>query len=179
MRIQFNHTKNLINNLLDWTLLQMNKVSIKKEKIGLKSLIDDNIRLLSSMSLKKTSFINEVDESITAFADQNMINLIFRNLILNGIKFTDNGGTIKISAVKTAQEITVNVKDNGVGISPEIQQVLFDKTTGYSTRGTANEKGTGLGLILCKEFIERNGGKIWLESELGKGSTFFVTIPVS
>jgi signal transduction histidine kinase/tetratricopeptide (TPR) repeat protein len=179
MRKQFNHTKNLINNLLDWTLLQMNKVSIKKEKIALKTLIDGNIKLLSSMSSKKTIFSNEVNESLTAFADQNMINLVFRNLILNGIKFTESNGTIKISAIQDDKQITVSVKDNGVGIAPEIQNVLFDKTTGYSTRGTANEKGTGLGLILCKEFVERNGGKIWLESELGKGSTFFVTIPVA
>ena len=179
MRIQFNHTKNLINNLLDWTLLQMNKVSIKKEKIALKPLIDDNIRLLSSMSSKKTTFINEVDDSISALADQNMINLIFRNLILNGIKFTDNGGVIKVSAVKNEKEITVTINDNGVGISPDIQAVLFEKTTGYSTRGTANEKGTGLGLILCKEFVERNGGRIWLESQIGKGSSFYLTIPVA
>ena len=178
MRVQFTHTKNLINNLLDWTLIQMNKVSIKKEKIGLKALIDDNVRLLTSMSSKKTNFINEVGEEITAFADLNMINLVVRNLLLNGIKFTDNGGTITISAVRGEKEITMSVKDNGVGISPDIQKVLFDKTTGYSTRGTANEKGTGLGLILCKEFIERNGGKIWLESEVKKGSTFFITIPV-
>lgn len=179
MRIQFNHTKNLINNLLDWTLLQMNKVSIKKEKIGLKSLVDGNIKLLSSMSTKKTNFINDIDENITPFADQNMINLVFRNLLLNGIKFTENGGTIKVSAQTEGNSIKVSVADNGVGIAPEIQKVLFDKTTGYSTRGTANEKGTGLGLILCKEFIERNGGKIWLESEVGKGSTFYITIPVA
>jgi signal transduction histidine kinase len=108
-----------------------------------------------------------------------MINLVFRNLLLNGIKFTDNGGTIKVSAVAEGDAIKVSVADNGVGIAPEIQKVLFDKTTGYSTRGTANEKGTGLGLILCKEFIERNGGKIWLESEVGKGSIFYVTIPVA
>lgn len=179
MRKQFNHTKTLINNLLDWTLLQMNKVSIKKEKILLKGLIDGNIKLLSSMSSKKTTFNNEVNETLTAFADQNMINLVFRNLILNGIKFTESTGTIKISAVQEENFIKVSIADNGVGIAPDIQKVLFDKTTGYSTRGTANEKGTGLGLILCKEFVERNGGKIWLESEVGKGSTFFVTIPTA
>jgi len=71
----------------------------------------------------------------------------------------------------------VSVQDNGIGISPEVQQMLFDKTSPYTTRGTANEKGTGLGLILCKEFVEKNGGKIWVESTLGKGSTFWVTIP--
>jgi signal transduction histidine kinase len=179
MRIQFNHTKNLINNLLDWTLLQMNKVAIKKEKLSIKTIIDENIKLLSSMSTKDTTFQNEVGEDIYATADNNMINLIFRNLILNGIKFTDNGGVIKISATKEDNEIKVCIKDNGVGISADIQKMLFEKTTGYSTRGTANEKGTGLGLILCKEFIERNGGKIWLESEVGQGSTFYVTIPVA
>ena len=179
MRIQFNHTKNLINNLLDWTLLQMNKVSIKKEKISLKSLVDDNIRLLSSMSNKKTTFVNEVDEKLIAYADQNMINLVFRNLILNGIKFTSNGGLIRITAQLEEGAIKVNIKDNGVGIPADIQKVLFDKTTGYSTRGTANEKGTGLGLILCKEFVERNGGQISLESEVGSGSTFSITIPTA
>jgi signal transduction histidine kinase len=179
MRTQFNHTKTLINNLLDWTLLQMNKVSIKKEKIGLRSLIDDNIKLLAATSTKKTNFINDVDASITALADLNMVNLVFRNLILNGIKFTDNGGVIKISAIKGEKAITVSIADNGVGIAPEVQKMLFEKTTGYSTRGTANEKGTGLGLILAKEFIERNDGKIWLESEVGKGSTFYVTLPVA
>jgi signal transduction histidine kinase len=177
MRVQFNHTKNLINNLLDWTLLQMNKVAIRKEKLAIKTILDENIKLLSSMSTKQTTFINEVGDDIFALADNNMINLVFRNLILNGIKFTDNGGVITITASREGNEIKVSVNDNGVGISGDIQSMLFEKTTGYSTRGTANEKGTGLGLILCKEFIERNGGKIWLQSEIGKGSTFHVTIP--
>ena len=177
MRVQFNHTKNLINNLLDWTLLQMNKVAIRKEKLAIKTILDDNIKLLSAMSTKQTTFINEVGDDLFALADNNMINLIFRNLILNGIKFTDNGGIIKITAAREGNEIKVSINDNGVGISEDIQKMLFEKTTGYSTRGTANEKGTGLGLILCKEFIERNGGKIWLQSEIGKGSTFHITIP--
>jgi signal transduction histidine kinase len=83
---------------------------------------------------------------------------------------------IEVDAKLDGENYIVSVKDSGVGISPEVQKILFEKTSGYSTRGTANEKGTGLGLILCKEFVERNGGKIWLESELGKGSTFFFTI---
>jgi signal transduction histidine kinase len=155
----------------------MNKVAIRKEKLAIKTILDENIKLLSSMSTKQTTFINEVGDDIFALADNNMINLVFRNLILNGIKFTDNGGVITITASREGNEIKVSVNDNGVGISGDIQSMLFEKTTGYSTRGTANEKGTGLGLILCKEFIERNGGKIWLQSEIGKGSTFHVTIP--
>ncbi|HPI80058.1 MAG TPA: ATP-binding protein [Cyclobacteriaceae bacterium] len=111
-----------------------------------------------------------------AYADLNMINLVFRNLILNGMKFTEEGGQITIGAEANDDGLTVWVRDNGVGISPEIQKILFEKTSGYSTRGTANEKGTGLGLILCKEFVERNGGRIWLESEEGKGSTFYFTV---
>lgn len=110
------------------------------------------------------------------WADLNMINLVFRNLILNAIKFTDAGGVIKISAQDLGSFYEIAIADNGVGIKPEVQKLLFEKTTGYSTRGTANEKGTGLGLILCKEFVEKNGGTIRLETEEGKGSTFYFTV---
>ena len=120
--------------------------------------------------------VNQIAAGTYAFADLNMINLVFRNLILNGIKFTEPGGQITVSAEANDGMYTVSITDNGVGINPEVQKILFEKTSGYSTRGTANEKGTGLGLILCKEFVEKNGGKIWLKSELGKGSTFFFTV---
>ncbi len=106
-----------------------------------------------------------------------MINLVFRNLILNAIKFTKSGGKIVVETKEESDHYVVSVTDNGVGINPDVQKILFEKTSGYSTRGTANEKGTGLGLILCKEFVERNGGKIWLKSEEQKGSTFFFTVP--
>jgi signal transduction histidine kinase len=96
--------------------------------------------------------------------------------VLNSIKFTENGGSIITEAKEQEADVVVSIKDTGIGISPEIQKIIFEKTAGYSTRGTANEKGTGLGLILCKEFVEKNGGKIWLESEVGKGSTFYFTI---
>lgn len=139
-------------------------------------MVDDNFELLDSLHIKEVKLVNEIPEGTLAFADLNMINLVFRNLILNGMKFTEQGGEITIGAETDNDELTVWVKDNGVGISPEIQKLLFEKTSGYSTRGTANEKGTGLGLILCKEFVERNGGRIWLESEEGKGSTFFFTV---
>lgn len=176
LQLQFNHTKNLINNLLDWALLQMDKLRIQPVKINLRSMVDDNFELLDSLHIKEVKLVNEIPEGTLAFADLNMINLVFRNLILNGMKFTEQGGEITIGAETDNDELTVWVKDNGVGISPEIQKLLFEKTSGYSTRGTANEKGTGLGLILCKEFVERNGGRIWLESEEGKGSTFFFTV---
>jgi signal transduction histidine kinase len=176
LQLQFNHTKNLINNLLDWALLQMDKLKIQPVKIDLRSMVDDNFELLDSLHLKEVTLTNKIEEGTSAYGDLNMINLVFRNLILNGMKFTEQGGEITIGADIHDEELTVWVRDNGVGISPEIQKILFEKTSGYSTRGTANEKGTGLGLILCKEFVERNGGRIWLESEEGKGSTFFFTV---
>lgn len=177
LRIQFNHTKTLINNLLDWTLLQMDKLKMQLTDIQLRNMVEENFRLLSSLHLKELQLINEVPTGTTAHADANMINLVFRNLILNAMKFTESGGTIKVTATEESDRVVISVEDNGVGISPEVQEILFEKTSGYSTRGTANEKGTGLGLILCKEFVERNGGKIWLKSEAGKGSTFYFTIP--
>jgi signal transduction histidine kinase len=176
LRVQFNHTKTLINNLLDWTLLQMDKLKIQSEKIDLSVLVDDNFKLLNSMNSKETSLINKVASGTFCHGDLNMLSLVLRNLVLNAIKFTESGGKVEVDASITNNELVVSVKDNGIGISPEVQKILFEKTSGYSTRGTANEKGTGLGLILCKEFVEKNGGRIWLESEIGKGSTFYFTI---
>jgi signal transduction histidine kinase len=176
MRVQFNHTRTLINNLLDWALLQMDKLNIQPEKIELSKVINENFTLVKSLHLKEMNLVNKVELGIFGWGDLNMINLIFRNLILNAIKFSDKGGLIEISSKQEGDFHVMAIKDYGVGINPEVQKILFDKTTGYSTRGTANEKGTGLGLILCKEFIEKNGGKIWLESEEGKGSTFYFTI---
>ena len=176
LRKQFDHTKTLINNLLDWALLQMDKLKLQPEKFDLQKLVDENFKLLGSLHLKEVNTVNKVEPQTFGFGDLNMVNLVLRNLILNGIKFTENGGAIELASREAGDEIVVSVKDTGIGIKPEVQKILFDKTAGYTTRGTANEKGTGLGLILCKEFVEKNGGRIWLDSEVGKGSTFYFTI---
>ncbi len=176
LRVQFNHTKTLINNLLDWALLQMDKLKIQPEKINLHNLAEENFRLLNSLHMKEIKMVNNIPSGTLCWGDLNIVNLVLRNLVLNSIKFTENGGAITANVQEAGSEVVVSIKDTGIGISPEIQKMIFEKTTGYSTRGTANEKGTGLGLILCKEFVEKNGGKIWLESEVGKGSTFFFTI---
>ncbi|MFM8911840.1 MAG: ATP-binding protein, partial [Flammeovirgaceae bacterium] len=176
LQVRFNHTRGLINNLLDWALLQMDKLKIQVEKINMKELVATNLSMLESLQLKKVTINNLIDPSVVTVGDRNMINLVIRNLITNAIKFSEVGGEIIVSAKDTGDFYTISIQDFGVGISPEIQKILFEKTTGYSTRGTANEKGTGLGLILSKEFVERNGGQIRLESEVGKGSTFFFTI---
>jgi signal transduction histidine kinase len=176
LRVQFNHTKTLINNLLDWTLLQMDKLNIHEDKVLLHPMVEENFKLFSALQVKNTQMKNLMPSGIAAKADTNMVNLVFRNLILNAIKFTEVGGVVTVNAREAGGMIEVAISDNGVGIAPDVQKILFEKTTGYSTRGTANEKGTGLGLILCKEFVERNGGTIWLESEPGKGSTFYFTL---
>lgn len=176
LRRQFNHTKTLINNLLDWALLQMDKLKIQPDKIYLKQMVDDNFKLLDSLQIKSINLKNNIDENSIGFADPNTINLVFRNLIMNAMKFTEDGGQITVDASRQEKEYIISVQDTGIGINKEIQSRLFDKTTPYSTRGTANEKGSGLGLILCKEFVEKNGGKIWVESEEGKGSIFKFTL---
>ncbi len=177
LRTQFNHTRSLINNLLNWTLLQMDKLKIQPEKVLIHSKVDESFATTGMFYTKKIDMENKVDKKITAFADPNIVNLVLRNLILNAVKFTESGGHIWVAAEENSKEVTVSVSDNGIGIKPEVKELIFEKTAGYTTRGTANEKGTGLGLILCKEFLEKNGGRIWLESELGKGTTFYFTLP--
>ena len=177
LRIRFNHTRTLLNNLLDWTLLQMDKLSLQPAKINLHNIVNENIEILTSLQTKQIKLVNKVPENAIGYADSNTINLVMRNLLTNAIKFTNDGGEVTISAQEKTREWTLTVHDNGVGIKPEVQQILFDKTSPYTTRGTANEKGTGLGLILCKEFVEKNGGRIWVESEEGRGSTFLFTVP--
>jgi signal transduction histidine kinase len=138
--------------------------------------VANNIKLLRVAQEKKIDLKNNIKEDLNALSDPNMVNLVLRNLMLNAIKFTHQGGIIEVSAEQEGDWVVVSVKDNGVGIAPENLEQIFDKSTHYTTRGTANEKGTGLGLKLCKEFVEKNGGKIWVESELGKGSTFKFTL---
>src|SRR5664280_3927853 len=108
-----------------------------------------------------------------------MLKTIVLNLVSNAIKFTNSGGVIKINAEQNSENVTISVSDNGVGIEPEDLKKLFDISQVLTTKGTAKETGTGLGLLLCKEFVEKHQGKIWVESEVGKGSDFKFTLPVS
>jgi signal transduction histidine kinase len=110
-------------------------------------------------------------------ADEKMLRTVIRNLVSNAIKFTPKGGTINIKAIKTEDAVQVSVSDTGVGMEQETVDKLFKIETSFTSRGTENEKGTGLGLLLCKEFLEKHGGNIWIESEIGKGSTFTFSIP--
>ncbi|MBY0432565.1 MAG: tetratricopeptide repeat protein [Cyclobacteriaceae bacterium] len=177
LRVQFNYTRGLVNNLLDWTLLQMDTLKIQQQKVVLRAQVEESFSALKNLYPKNISMENKVPGALVVMADPNVLSLVLRNLVCNAMKFTESGGRIWVEASEKDNEIIVSVSDNGIGIKPEAKELLFKKTSGYSTRGTANEKGTGLGLILCKEFIEKSGGRIWLESELGKGTTFYFTLP--
>jgi signal transduction histidine kinase len=177
LKTRFNHTRTLLNNLLDWTLLQMDKLNLQAARIDLHKIVDENIQLLSAVQTKQIRLINNTPSPSVAFADSNTTNLVIRNLMTNAIKFTNDGGEVVIGGHEKDTYWVISVRDNGVGMNSEVIKILFDKTAPYTTRGTANEKGTGLGLILCKEFVEKNGGKIWVESGVGNGSTFFFTLP--
>ena len=177
LKARFNHTRTLLNNLLDWTLLQMDKLSLQAAKIDIQKIVEENIQLLGSVHHKDIQLVNEVPKNTIGFADSNTINLVIRNLMTNALKFTNDGGTVTIKSQEKGAQWVISVADNGVGMNTDVLKILFDKTAPYTTRGTANEKGTGLGLILCKEFVEKNGGKIWVESEEGKGSIFYFTLP--
>ena len=113
------------------------------------------------------------------FADVDMFKAVLRNLVSNAIKFTNTGGTINITAKQMNSNITISVSDNGIGIAPHNLMKLFEMSEVSTTKGTAEETGTGLGLLLCKEFVEKHGGKIWVESEIGKGSDFKFTLPIN
>jgi signal transduction histidine kinase len=177
LRKQFDNARTFIGNLLDWALLQMDKLKIQPSKIEIATVVEENLKMVESMQMKKILFTNEVPSGLYGWADPNMLNLILRNLILNAIKFSEIGGKVEVTGKEYDKHFfVIAVKDHGVGISKDVQKLLFDKSSSYSSRGTANEKGTGLGLILCKEFVEKNGGKIWFESEEWKGSTFYFTI---
>lgn len=173
------NTIDLLENLLVWASAQIKGIPIHIQKLNVHTLSEENINLLSSLAHQKNILLqNNVPEDAIAFGDIDMINLVLRNLISNAIKFTRANGSVELSSSMSSTECTVSVKDNGIGISKENLSRLFDQHQHPTTKGTANEKGTGLGLMLCKEFVERNGGRIWVESRKDDGTTFFFTLPL-
>ncbi len=170
---------NLLENLLDWSRSQTGTLKFKPEKININHLIEENIELLeSTASNKNIQIYSEFDTEVNAFADKNMVRTIIRNLISNAIKYTKQGGYISIRSDCSRKTCEISVSDNGIGISKQNIHKIFKIDESFSTSGTEREKGTGLGLILCKEFVEKNGGKLWVKSEQDKGSTFSFTLPL-
>jgi len=173
-----NNLYDLLENLLDWSMMQRNMIDYKPENLVLNDLVKKVIGMSTQNAVKKNiSIFNKINSGAVVYADINMLHSVVQNLIINAIKFTHSGGQIIVSSTDKNDFIEVSVNDNGIGIESEKFIELFNFNRIYSTNGTNGEKGTGLGLPLCKEFVERNGGKIWIESEVGKGSTFFFTLP--
>jgi PAS domain S-box-containing protein len=173
-------TFKLLQNLLEWSRTQTGKIEINPEIIDIENAVQENITVLKSAAdTKKIKIKTNVPAQFHAYADNNMVKAVIRNLISNAIKFTSQGGKIEISATNSGNRIEVCVADTGVGINSEDLKRLFRIDDHFKTKGTGDEDGSGLGLILCKEFVEQNKGQIWVESNPGVGSKFKFTLPSS
>jgi signal transduction histidine kinase len=170
----------LLENLLEWSRSQTGNIDFTGEVFNLREILDVNKTLLESQAKnKKITIAIDSPEQCLVKLHKHSITTVVRNLISNAIKFTNEGGAIRLSVKTSSQGVSVSVADNGVGMSEEVINKLFRLDRKHSTKGTANEKGTGLGLILCREFIERNGGNLRVQSEPGRGSVFTFTLPDS
>jgi len=172
-------TYNLLEDLLLWARSQQDAIQINKVDVSAREAVENVFSTSQNMARRKDiSLLNNVDENLTLFADADTIRTVIRNLVSNAIKFTKINGKVEVSSSQTDSQIEIRVRDNGVGIDEERVEHLFDLGEGYSTDGTQNEKGTGLGLIMCREFIEKNDGSIRAESRLGEGTEFIISLPL-
>lgn len=168
----------LLENLLDWAKSQSGQIEFKTEKTSISSVIQEILELSRSLAQTKRISIQltEADE-IEVNSDKKILKTVFRNLISNAIKYSEPGGKIVISTIEEEDQVKIIISDSGVGMDGKTLENLFGITTNTPLPGTLNEKGSGFGLVLCKEFVEKLGGEIWVESEEGKGSDFIFTIP--
>ncbi|WP_212004233.1 ATP-binding protein [Chitinophaga sp. HK235] len=173
------NTAYMMDNMLQWASNQMKGISVKSDDFDLTLLLNQEFELLQTLARQKdVKLSHELKSAILVYADPDMIRLVLRNLINNAIKFTPGGGEIVISSRFENGEAEVTIKDNGTGIPADDQHRIFSNIY-YSTTGTRNEKGCGLGLHLSKDFVERNHGRIWFTSVHGEGSCFYFTVPLS
>jgi len=171
------YTSDLLTNLLSWAKVQMQGVTVQLSAIRLTELAEQVIKSKMAIAAKKGININwSIDPSLQVTGDRNMLLIILRNLVNNALKFTKPGGEILIKAIQKETSIELSVKDNGIGIPAEKQDNIFSLKT-ISTYGTNNEKGIGLGLRMCQEFMDYQHGKIWFESKEGAGSVFYISLP--
>jgi PAS domain S-box-containing protein len=182
INISSENAYSLLENLLQWARTQTDRIKYNPQPLELNPIIEENFKFHKINSDRKNIKLEqEVDDDLMVYADKNMVNLVLRNLLSNAVKFTNINGLIKVIAKKINKEnsstVEISVKDNGVGIEKEYLEKLFRIDEHHSTSGTTGETGTGLGLIVCKEFIRKNSGDIHVESEKGKGSTFIFTLP--
>ena len=169
----------LLENILSWARVKQGKIPFDPQILNFTNNCEDAVDVLNPIAKAKNITIDfSTGDHINVFADVDMFKAVLRNLVSNAIKFTNAGGTISITANQTDSNITISVSDNGIGIAPHNLMKLFEMAEVSTTKGTAEETGTGLGLLLCKEFVEKHDGKIWVESEVGKGSDFKFTLPI-
>jgi len=172
-------TYNLLEDILLWTRTQQGKIPFNPQNLIFEEICMNILETLIPNAKAKYIVINYSSEyHINVFADIDMLKTVLRNLISNAIKFTNKNGVISINAEQTDSYVTISVSDDGIGIAPDDLTKLFNISEVITTKGTAKETGTGLGLLICKEFVEKHGGKIWVESEVGKGSDFKFTLPI-
>ncbi len=168
----------LLENLLTWSRVQRGMIECQPQYISITNVVVGNVRLLTpNVEKKQITLRHVVEEDFLVYADVNMLDTVIRNLITNAIKFTPPGGTIEVVAKGEEDMVTVSVSDTGIGIPEDKLAGLFEIGVQAQRAGTEGEKGTGLGLILCAEFINKNGGEIWVESQIGEGSTFSFQLP--
>ena len=171
--------RTLLENLLEWSMTQTGGMTVTPKELPLNELVNSNISLFELRANdKKIRLENKIQENINIFADENMALSVIRNLISNAIKFTPEKGNIYINAEVKNNFAEISVIDNGVGIKDEVMKKLFRLEDKHSSEGTNKEKGTGLGLILCKEFVEKNGGDIKVKSKENEGTKITFTLPV-
>lgn len=168
----------LLDNLLKWTKSQIGKLNVVYQDFDMSEVIDGVIEIFGTVAGLKHIRIEERKEgNLMVHADIDMMKTIIRNLLSNAIKFSNDNTQIIVSAGRQGDKVIVSVKDQGCGIDEESQKKLLHTNTHYSTFGTNNEEGSGLGLLLCQDFAEKNGGKLWFNSKVGQGSTFFFSVP--
>ena len=173
------HTFSLLEDLLTWSKAQRGKIECKPHIVKFKTICDEVRALIGYLAdEKEIALVLEADTEIDVYADANMLKTILRNLVSNAIKFSYRGGKITTRVTGDDKAVTISVEDHGKGISHENQGKLWNLAGKYTTSGTENESGTGLGLLICKEFVAAHGGKIRVESEEGKGSKFIFTLPL-
>jgi signal transduction histidine kinase len=174
----FNHTLQLVDSVLLWTRSQMDGLKMFSHSFDIIDPVQKTLNLLTDAASKKQIALQNCIASCKVFADENMIELVIRNLVANALKFTKPGGEIKATATIEGEFLIVAVIDNGVGIPASLTPKLFTLENRITSPGTSNEKGSGLGLYLCKEFVNKIGGTIWVESKIGEGSKFSFTVPL-
>lgn len=171
---------NLLEGLLEWSRLQIGQLSYNPQQINLYNIGNQIVELISPNALKKGILLqSNIANNEFVYADYQMVNTVLRNLVTNAIKYSEKGGSVKILSEQDKEKVKIIVKDTGVGIKDSDLDKLFRIEIHHTTAGTNNEPGTGVGLILCKELVEKNKGKIWVESEFGKGSRFCFTLPIN